>query len=174
MKTMKKFEHKIKAKYYMKIAYETGELLTRHNKTLAIAESCTGGLIANIITNIEGSSNYFLFSAITYSNYAKTNILNVKKKTIKRHGAVSLRVAIEMAKKTKQKAGADFGLSTTGIAGLSGGTTKKPVGMVCIGFATDSLCIAKTYKFNFNNRVKHKMIFSVTALELLYDHLVSL
>jgi len=128
-------EKKVISTKGLSIAQEVGCLLTQQNKTLAIAESCTGGMIANMMTDIDGSSDYFLFSGVTYSNDAKINILSVQKKTIIDHGAVHEQTALEMAQGARQKAGADFAISTTGIAGPTGGTQKRPVGMVCIGIA---------------------------------------
>ncbi len=154
------------------IAQEVGRLLTQQNKTLAIAESCTGGLISNMMTDISGSSDFFLFSGVTYSNDAKINILNVQKKTIIDHGAVHEQTALEMAKGARQKVGADFAISTTGIAGPTGGTKKRPVGMVCIGIAGADFEKAKTYKFSFDDRLLNKKMFAAMALELLRRHLV--
>ncbi len=154
------------------IAQEVGRLLTQQNKTLAIAESCTGGLISNMMTDISGSSDFFLFSGVTYSNDAKINILNVQKKTIIDHGAVHEQAALEMAKGARQKVGADFAISTTGIAGPTGGTKKRPVGMVCIGIAGADFAKAKTYRFSFDDRLLNKKMFAAMALELLRRHLV--
>ncbi|WP_413911667.1 CinA family protein [Desulfobacula sp.] len=155
----------------LSIAQEVGHLLTQQNKTLAIAESCTGGLISNMMTDISGSSDFFLFSGVTYANDAKINILNVQKKTIIDHGAVHEQTALEMAKGVRQKANADFAISTTGIAGPTGGTKERPVGMVCIGIAGADFAKAKTYKFSFDDRLLNKKMFAAMALELLRRHL---
>lgn len=167
-------ENKVVSTQGLSIAQEIGRLLTKEKKTLAIAESCTGGLISNMVTDVTGSSDYFLFSGITYSNDAKINILNVQKKTIVEYGAVHEKTALEMARGARFKAGADFAISTTGIAGPGGGTKKKPVGMVCIGLAGPSVSMAKTYKFFFDDRGRNKKIFAMMALELLRRHLVCL
>ena len=127
-----------------------------------------------MVTDVAGSSDYFLFSGITYSNDVKMSILNVQKKTILEYGAVHEQTALEMAEGARLKAGADFAISTTGIAGPSGGTKEKPVGMVCIGFAGNEFSMAKTYRFSFDDRFKNKKIFAMTALELLRKHLVSM
>jgi nicotinamide-nucleotide amidase len=166
-------ENKVVSKRGLSIAQEIGHLLTREKKTLAIAESCTGGLISNMVTDVAGSSDYFLFSGITYSNDAKMNILNVKKKTIVEWGAVHEKTALEMAQGARLKACADFAISTTGIAGPGGGTKEKPVGMVCIGLAGPEVSMAKTYNFSFGDRGRNKKIFAMMALELLRRHLVS-
>jgi nicotinamide-nucleotide amidase len=165
-------ENKVVSEQGLSIAHEVGYLLTKLGKTLAIAESCTGGLISNMVTDVPGSSNYFIFSGITYSNDAKINILNVKKKTIVEFGAVHDQTALEMARGARNIAGADFAVSTTGIAGPGGGTKEKPVGMVCIGIAGPELSKAKTYRFFFDDRGMNKKIFAMTALELLRRHLV--
>lgn len=111
-----------------------GDLLREHSLSLAIAESCTGGLVADSITNVAGSSDYFLGGMVTYSNNAKIELLNVHKKDIENYGAVSKAVALQMAKGTAGKFGADIGISTTGVAGPGGGTKEKPVGTVWIGY----------------------------------------
>ena len=111
---------------------------------------------------------------MTYSNEAKIKILNVREKTLLDHGAVHERTALEMAEGVRLKAGADFGISTTGIAGPGGGSLEKPVGMVCIGLAGDGVSLAKTYRFSFDDRAMNKMIFAHTALELLIRHLTGL
>lgn len=112
-----------------------GTLLKSQKKTLATAESCTGGLLSHRITNIPGSSDYYLEGAVVYSNDAKIRQLGVPEEKIIRFGAVSQQVAASMAIGIVQKSGADFGLSVTGIAGPGGGTPDKPVGLVFIGLA---------------------------------------
>ncbi len=165
-------ENKVVSENGLSIAQEVGQILTKEKKTLAMAESCTGGLISNIITDVAGSSDYFLFSGITYSNDAKINILNVQKKTIVEYGAVHEKTALEMAQGARFKAKADFAISTTGIAGPGGGTEEKPVGMVCIGLAGPCISMARTYRFSFDDRLRNKKMFAMMALELLRRHLV--
>ncbi len=167
-------ENKVVSTQGLSIVQEIGHLLTKKKKTLAIAESCTGGLISNMVTDVAGSSDYFLFSGITYSNDAKINILNVKKATLVEYGAVHEKTALEMARGARLKAGADFAISTTGIAGPGGGTKEKPVGMVCIGLAGPSVSMAKTYQFSYGDRGRNKKMFAMMALELLRRHLVRL
>ncbi|MBU2632069.1 MAG: CinA family protein, partial [Proteobacteria bacterium] len=164
-------ENKVVSQTGLTIAQEVGRLLTLQKKTLAIAESCTGGLISNMVTDVAGSSEYFLFSGITYSNDAKINILNVQHTTILEFGAVHEQTALEMAQGARLKSGADVAISTTGIAGPGGGTKEKPVGMVCIGLAGDGVSVAKTYRFSFDDRIKNKQMFAMAALELLRRHL---
>jgi nicotinamide-nucleotide amidase len=151
---------------------EIARLLVEKKKTIAVAESCTGGLISNLLTDVPGSSAYFLLSAVTYSNEAKINILNVKRDTIIKHGAVHQNTAEEMAKGVMQKAGADFGISTSGIAGPTGGTDEKPVGTICIGFAKKGYSTAKIYCLNFNDRSRNKKIFAFTCLNILRKELL--
>ncbi len=112
-----------------------GRLLRERGLTLALAESCTGGKIGDRITDVPGSSAYFLLGTATYSNQAKTSVLGVSEQTLAAHGAVSTQTAEEMAAGARRIAGADVGLSTTGVAGPGGGTEEKPVGTVCIGLA---------------------------------------
>lgn len=154
------------------IARDVGHLLTLQKKTLAIAESCTGGLISHMVTDVAGSSAYFLFSAVTYSNEAKMNILKVTEQTLIDHGAVHEQTAIEMAKGARQVAGADFAISTTGIAGPTGGTREKPVGRVCIGVAGPDTSVGYTCTLDNSERIKNKQMFAVMALELLRRCLV--
>jgi len=104
--------------------------MTKHGKTLAFAESCTGGLMASKITAFAGASNYFLGSLVTYSNLLKQQLLNVSPETLKKHGAVSRETAEEMWKGLLQKTGADYGVAVSGIAGPAGGTDAKPVGTI--------------------------------------------
>lgn len=112
-----------------------GEILRRKGKTIALAESCTGGLISKRITDIPGSSAYFEGGFVSYSNRWKQNLLGVSAQTLIQTGAVSENTAKEMAENVRERAGADIGLSVTGIAGPSGGTEEKPVGLVCMAIA---------------------------------------
>ena len=144
-----------------------GRLLKERSATLGIAESCTGGLISHRMTNIAGSSEYFLFSCVAYSNQAKIDLLGVSPDTLKRVGSVHEETAKEMAEGARKTAGSTFGLSTTGIAGPGGGTVDKPVGTVCIGLASPRRVIGKRLQFSFGNRGMNKMIFAQTALDVL-------
>ncbi len=121
----------------------TGALLREKGKTLATAESCTGGFLGKLLTDVPGSSDYYRGGMITYSNEAKSEWLGVDPGLIAKHGAVSPEVAQAMAKRVRVVAGADFGLSTTGIAGPAGGSTEKPVGLVYIGIADQAGSDAK-------------------------------
>jgi nicotinamide-nucleotide amidase len=141
-------------------------LLTERGMTLAIAESCTGGFIANRITNISGASAVLLAGLVTYSNKAKEQFLGVKAETLAAHGAVSEAVAIEMAAGACERTGADFGLSVTGIAGPTGGTPEKPIGTVYIGLARRPNVTAKKY-LNQYDRETFKYVTSQQALDWL-------
>lgn len=114
-----------------------GKLLKKNSSTLAIAESCTGGLVGERITEIPGSSDYFLEGFITYSNESKSRQIGVPSELIERHGAVSAEVAEAMAKGAREAAGTDYAVSTTGVAGPGGGTAEKPVGTVFVGISDE-------------------------------------
>src|SRR5437867_844311 len=115
-----------------------GRRLAMTDFTLAVAESCTGGLIAQRLTDVPGSSKYFVEGVVTYSNASKTRLLGVDRKLILAEGAVSPSVAEAMAEGVRERAGTDFGLAVTGIAGPDGGTEEKPVGLVFIALADDA------------------------------------
>lgn len=145
---------------------EVGRLLISRQATLGIAESCTGGLISHMLTNIPGSSTYFLFSGVTYSNSAKIRVLNVSEDSLNSYGAVSEQVVREMAKGVRALSGATYGLATSGIAGPDGGSPEKPVGTVCIGVATPEKLVARRLQLSFGDREKNKTIFAMAAMEL--------
>jgi len=148
-----------------------GGRLVEKKATLAIAESCTGGLISHWLTNVSGSSNYFLFSGVTYSNEAKINVLGVSSEVLKHYGSVHEETVKQMAVGAKRVAGATYGLATSGIAGPTGGTDDKPVGTVCIGLATPYTSNGFRFFFPFNRRLRNKKIFAMTALDLLRQEL---
>jgi len=141
-------------------------LLAERRQTLALAESCTGGFIANRITNVSGSSAVLLAGLVTYSNEAKQQLLDVSSETLKAEGAVSEAVAREMAEGTRRKTGADYAISVTGIAGPNGGTPEKPVGTVYIGVATPK-ATKVVHSVNAYDRETFKYVTSQQALELL-------
>lgn len=149
-----------------------GRLLRQSGQTLGVAESCTGGLIADRITDIAGSSNYFLFSAVTYANTAKTGVLGVDSGIIDTFGAVSEETVRAMASGVRRLCGADFGLAVSGIAGPDGGTEDKPVGTVCVGLATPTTTTSKKFWFPFARRPANKRIFSEVALDMLRQELL--
>jgi nicotinamide-nucleotide amidase len=146
-------------------------LLTGRNQTLALAESCTGGGLANRITNVPGASAVLLASLVTYANDAKEKFLGVRPETLATHGAVSEAVAREMAEGARKTAGADYALSVTGIAGPAGGSETKPVGTVFIGFASANETIVLK-QFNPFDRETFKYVTGTQALEMLRRKLV--
>lgn len=144
-----------------------GQLLRDQKATLAVAESCTGGLISHLITNVSGSSDYFLFSAVTYANDMKINTLGVSVDTIRQYGAVHEETVKEMANGVRKIAGSTYGLATSGIAGPTGGTDDKPVGTLCIGISTPQQTYTWRYQLSFGDREKNKALFAITALDRL-------
>ncbi len=150
-----------------------GDVLRSKGFTLAVAESCTGGLIGHLITNVSGSSDYFLLGCVVYSNEAKKEVLEVKEDTLNSLGAVHEKTAIEMAVGVRKLAKSTFGLSTTGIAGPTGGSKEKPVGTICIGIAGPNGVRSFKFRFSFNDRLLHKKIFAYTALDLLRKEIFS-
>ncbi len=143
-----------------------GKLLTGNGKTVAVAESCTGGLIGERLTDVAGSSAYFVEGAITYSNESKIKTLNVSQELIDKHGAVSAEVCEAMAKGMREKANTDYAISVTGIAGPSGGSEEKPVGLVFVGFADENE--VKSIKINLpGDRYLIRWRSSQFALDLL-------
>lgn len=141
-------------------------LLIERKQTLALAESCTGGYMANRITNVPGASEIFINGLVTYSNESKQRLLGVRAETLAQHGAVSEATAREMAEGARQKSQADFALAVTGIAGPGGGTEEKPVGTVFIALATSEKTIVKHHVFQYD-RETFKFVTSQTALDLL-------
>ena len=149
------------------------KLLIDRGLKLAVAESCTGGLISNRLTNISGSSAYFERGLITYSNGAKVEHLNVSEDTITEYGAVSLQVAQQMAEGIRAVSGTDLGLAVTGIMGPGGGSADKPIGLVYIGICDNSVVTAKEFKFG-ENRLLNKDRTSQAALEMLRRFLLGI
>jgi nicotinamide-nucleotide amidase len=147
-------------------------MLTERKLTLALAESCTGGCIANRVTNVPGASAVLLAGLVTYSNAAKQKFLGVNAETLDLHGAVSKPVAREMAEGARQQTQADYALSVTGIAGPSGGTREKPVGTVFIGLAGPSGTVVER-QFNPYDRETFKQVTTQQALELLRRTILS-
>ena len=139
--------------------------------TLAVAESCTGGLIAERLTNVPGSSKYFIEGVVTYSNESKTRLLGVDKKLIGDHGAVSKEVARDMARGVRHRAKTDFGLAVTGIAGPGGGTEEKPVGLVYVALADESHTEHKRLKLP-GDRELIRWRASQAALDMLRRRLI--
>jgi len=141
-------------------------LLKGKNRKVAVSESCTGGFVSQRLTNIPGSSAYFDYGLITYSNEAKTTLLGISAELIATHGAVSEPVARAMAEQTRKLATADYGISVTGIAGPDGGSPEKPVGTVFIGLADPEQTTVKEYRF-IGNRARIRFASTQAALNLL-------
>ncbi|MFO7524331.1 MAG: competence/damage-inducible protein A [Ignavibacteriaceae bacterium] len=150
-----------------------GRLLKERDLTISIAESCTGGNISNIITNVAGSSKYFERGVVSYSNAAKVEILKVDEDTVTKHGAVSQEVAMQMAEGIKSISGTDIGLSVTGILGPSGATTDKPVGLIYIGYCDEKVCTASKFYFG-NDRLINKQRATQAALDILRRNLLGI
>jgi nicotinamide-nucleotide amidase len=124
------------------------QLLTNQSLTLSVAESCTGGNLSALLTSISGSSTYFDRGYITYSNQAKMDMLDVNAEILEQFGAVSEQTAFEMVNGLIQNSHSDIAVSITGIAGPTGGTVEKPVGMVCFGFCVKDKHFVKTQHFS--------------------------
>jgi nicotinamide-nucleotide amidase len=154
------------------IEVAVGHLLTEKKATIAIAESCTGGLVSHKITSVPGASAYFLFSGVTYANQAKMDVLGVAPETIAEHGSVHEITAKEMAEGARQRSGATYGLATSGVAGPDGGTEEKPVGTICIGLATPEGARGFRYGMNFGGRAANMEIFAMSALDILRRELL--
>lgn len=147
-----------------------GKILTENGLTIATAESCTGGLLSHVITGVSGSSEYFKGGVVAYSNQIKERFLGVQSHTLLQHGAVSAQTAGEMAAGIRVKFDTDFGLSTTGIAGPTGGTPTKPVGLVWLGISSQAR--TQTYEYHFEGEretIKASTVREILAL--LLDHL---
>ena len=148
------------------------KLLVKRSQTLAVAESCTGGLLANRITNVPGASAVFLAGYVCYSNQAKIDMLNIEPQLIDKHGAVSEQVARALAEQARTSARSNYGLATTGVAGPGGGSPEKPVGTVYIALAAPDETIAKKLFFP-TDRETFKQIATQAALELLRRKLIA-
>jgi nicotinamide-nucleotide amidase len=143
-----------------------GRLLNKAGKTISAAESCTGGMISHLFTSVPGSSAYFLGSVTSYSNSVKESVLNVPAEIINSHGAVSSECAAAMAEGVRKLTGSDFAVSTTGIAGPTGGSKEKPVGTVWIGVSSE--LGTETYKIQYNgDRQRNIERSSAYALHLI-------
>jgi nicotinamide-nucleotide amidase len=142
-----------------------GKLLAENNRSLSVAESCTGGYLANAITDVPGSSRYMMGGIIAYANMVKVDQLGVLQDDLNNHGAVSKSVALQMARGVAERLGSNYGISTTGIAGPGGGTEEKPVGTVWIGFWSQDEHFALKARFT-NDRLINKERSAAVALEI--------
>ncbi|MBL7108191.1 MAG: competence/damage-inducible protein A [Candidatus Cloacimonetes bacterium] len=146
------------------------EKLIKRKKTLAIAESCTGGLIQNLFTNHSGSSKYLLGGIVSYSNNAKMKLLNVREKTLQKFGAVSSQTIEEMLKGVKKRFQSDCAIAVSGIAGPTGGSEQKPVGLVFIGINIDGKNIIREYHLS-GDRMQIKKKAAMSAIHLLLKNI---
>lgn len=147
-----------------------GNLFNEKNLTLAVAESCTGGLLASRITDVAGSSKYFLGGIVSYSYEAKASLLGVAWDTLNHKGAVSRETVLEMAQGARRVLNADIAVSVSGIAGPGGGTPDKPVGTVWVGLATPSGEEARHFVWD-GDRIRNKQLSSEAALQFILDYL---
>ena len=149
----------------MKMAKTLADRLIRSRKTLAIAESCTGGFIGHTLTNIPGASTWFKGGVIAYADQAKIDILGVPEAIIREHGAVSAPTARAMAAGARRRFKSDLAIATTGIAGPTGGTPEKPVGLVFIGLATTRGTSVKKYIFKGSRlQIKKQTLNAVLSI----------
>lgn len=149
---------------------DIGELLRARHLSLAVAESCTGGLVGHRLTNIPGSSEYFLGGLIAYANAAKQSLLGVPAETLAAFGAVSAEAARAMALGARRALAADLGLAVTGVAGPGGGTPDKPVGLTWLGLCAGDTTWARRCLWN-SDRLGNKERSAEAALEFLHDYL---
>ena len=143
------------------------KLLTKKKLTISFAESCTGGLLSSSITNISGSSKVFNMGLITYSNNAKLKLLKIPKKTITNYGAVSYETCLSMVKNLNKISKSNISISITGIAGPSGGTKQKPVGLVYIGLKKGNKTIIKKNLFKSKKRISIQKATVKQALQMI-------
>lgn len=153
------------------LAIELGEVLKQRNLTVALAESCTGGMVAQTITSVAGSSAWFDRGFVTYSNQSKTEMLGVRAETLEKFGAVSEQVATVMAHGALKNSHAQIAGSITGIAGPDGGSKEKPVGTVCLAWVGDKLSLSTTTKRFFGNREEVRQQAAVAWMAGLIERL---
>jgi nicotinamide-nucleotide amidase len=148
-----------------------GHWLAKHKKIITVAESCTGGLLAKLITDVSGASEYFNQGWVTYSNKAKVEMLGVPKKLIAKYGAVSEQAASAMATGARQKAKSDYAIAITGIAGPTGGTKQKPVGLVYISVCDGNNCETKKCLFSYTRELirTRAALTALNMLRLMFD-----
>lgn len=152
------------------LAVAIGDLLRSKNLKLSLAESCTGGLIASHITDVAGSSEYFLGSVVAYAYEAKEGLLDVSHSLLLQHGAVSEPIARELAKKARAKFGADVAVGITGIMGPGGATTTKPLGLTYVALSAEGTELCRRYVWS-GNRIENKHSSAHAALEMLHEYL---
>jgi nicotinamide-nucleotide amidase len=141
-----------------------GEMLAQKGLTLSVAESCTGGLISHLLTNVPGSSDYFQGGVTVYSDQSKVDLLDVSPETIRTHGAVSDQAVKEMAEGVRRKLKTDISIAVSGVAGPAGGSKEKPVGTVHLGLNSEGKTVSQKYRF-WGNRDQNKLNSAMMALD---------
>ncbi len=149
---------------------QAGALLRRSGKTVATAESCTGGLVGSLLTDVSGSSDYYRGGVIAYANAVKQELLGVEAQTLAAVGAVSEQTALQMARCARQLLHTDYALATTGIAGPTGGTATKPVGLVYLALVGPGVERCEQHIWD-RDRTGNKMLSAQRALQMLVEHL---
>ncbi len=153
-----------------RLAEKLGDLLIKHKKTLSTAESCTGGMIAKVVTDIPGSSQYFMGGVVSYSNESKIKLLHVDRALIAKRGAVSKEIASAMAKGVQRLLHTDCAIAVTGIAGPEGGTPEKPVGLVYIAVIHNDTISIKRFIFK-KDRDGNRQLTTDAAINILINML---
>ena len=154
------------------IVLQTHKFLLKHKITIAVAESCSGGILSSLLTRTSGSSTYFILGLVTYSNRAKESLLAIPSSLIKQKGVVSEEIARKMASRVRTLANADLGIGITGIAGPTGGNKDKPVGTVFIAVANKKMILSKKYSFRGERKaIRNKAaIASLGLLQALFKN----
>ncbi len=161
-----------KFKRNLKLEKNIAEILKEHSLVISVAESCTGGLLSSRLTDISGSSEYIRVNFVTYSNESKKALLDVKDETLRIYGAVSEQCAREMAQGLYRKTKADIAISTTGLAGPTGDTETKPIGLMYVGITNRYKSVVQQFKLNPKfDRIRMKQEFTQCALQMLLDSL---
>lgn len=161
-----------KFKRNLKLEKNIAEILKEHSLVISVAESCTGGLLSSRLTDISGSSEYIRVNFVTYSNESKMALLDVKDETLRIYGAVSEQCAREMSEGLYRKTKADIAISTTGLAGPTGATETKPIGLMYVGITNRYKSVVQQFKLNPKfDRIRMKQEFTQCALQMLLDSL---
>lgn len=161
-----------KFKRNLKLEKNIAEILKEHSLVISVAESCTGGLLSSRLTDISGSSEYIRANFVTYSNESKMALLDVKDETLRVYGAVSEQCAREMSEGLYRKTKADIAISTTGLAGPTGATETKPIGLMYVGITNRYKSVVQQFKLNPKfDRIRMKQEFAQCALQMLLDSL---
>ncbi len=156
----------------MTINEEVVKILTEKDLTVASAESCTGGLLAKLITDVPGSSSVFGYGIVSYANEIKWGQLGVKRETVETYGAVSEETAREMCECARKNGGSDIGIATTGIAGPDGGTPSKPNGTCFIGFADKDKTVVEKISTGISDRAENRKLFAQRAFEIIKENII--